>query len=76
VLIHGYGSNSAASKFRVAILVHLWERKNRNEISGIIPGESWNHVDEESKEFLRYVPELIIDVDFDRRNNGVTLVVL
>jgi len=75
-LIHGHDSTGVGEQLKLALRAHLWRQERIGEIRGFIPGERWSQFDQQSRELLKYVPELIVDSDFCRTNKGMTLIVL
>ena len=75
-LIHGYGSTGAGGKIRVQARNYLARLKNKGEIRGFIPGESFSIFDEETRNAFTLCPDLRKDADLERHNNGITFVLL
>lgn len=74
-IIHGYGSSGTGGKIRTEARNYLSRLKQRNEISGIIPGERFSIFEEETRSAFLLCSGLREDSDLDRYNNGVTFVV-
>ena len=75
-LIHGYGSTGEGGEIRIAAQRRLTEIAARGEIRGCIFGENWSRSDEHTWALIKARPELKQDRDLDRRNQGITIVVL
>jgi len=75
-LIHGYGSKGTGGEIRIAAQRRLREMMDRGEIRACIFGESWAKSDEMTWKILGSYPAMKQDTDLDRRNSGITVVVL
>jgi hypothetical protein len=75
-VIHGYGSTGAGGVLRFAIRSFLRQRKEQGEIAAFVNGESWSSFEARSKTLLAKAPELVLDSDLGRANEGITLVLL
>jgi hypothetical protein len=75
-LVHGYGSSGAGGEIRIAAQRRLTEMAGRGEIRACIFGENWAKSDEQAWSLIKARPELKQDHDLDRRNLGITIVVL
>jgi hypothetical protein len=75
-IIHGYGSSGEGGALRPALRQALALRKKEGRIRDFVPGERWGIFDETSRRMLDACPDLSRDSDLNRRNNGVTIVLL
>jgi hypothetical protein len=75
-LIHGYGSTGAAGDIRIAVQKRLRELSDQEEIRACIFGENWSKSDEDAWRLIKAHSELKYDRDFDKKNLGITIVVL
>jgi len=75
-LIHGYGSTGAGGEIRIAAQNRLREMSDRGEVRGCIFGEDWTISDERTWKVIQANPALKQDRDLNRRNLGITVVVL
>lgn len=75
-LIHGYGSTGKGGKIRTAVRRDLAKRKRDGEIRDWIPGEKFSIFESATLEAFASCDELRTDVDLNRYNTGVTIVVL
>ena len=66
-LIHGYGSSGKGGVLRVQVRDYLL-RQHRKERLSIF--------DEDTRIAMELCPELRMDRDLDRHNNGITVVIL
>ena len=75
-IIHGYGSSGKGGKIRVEARALLGRLAARREITAIIPGEDFSIFDSATLEAFRRCPDLRRDLDLERHNNGITVVIL
>jgi hypothetical protein len=75
-LVHGYGSSGAGGEIRIAVQKRLLELAQNGQIRGCIFGENWSRSDDMTWKLLQSRPELKSDSDLDRRNRGITIVLL
>jgi hypothetical protein len=75
-VIHGYGSTGTGGVLRYAVRGYLRQRKEDGDIALFVNGEEWSKFEERSRQLLARAPELRSDRDLDRRNKGITLVLL
>ena len=75
-LIHGYGSSGVGGKLRVGIRSALADHQRRGRIKAAVPGENWSIFDEGARKLLDLYPDLSRDRDFERGNQGITIVLL
>jgi DNA-nicking Smr family endonuclease len=75
-IIHGYGSSGVGGDLRIALQATLRQMADRGEIHTCIFGENWRRGDADAWALVKRFPDLKSDSDFDKRNNGITLVVL
>jgi hypothetical protein len=75
-LIHGYGSSGTGGDIRVAVQRKLVEMTESGQISDCIFGEDWSKSNEKTWKLLQSRPELKMDHDLERKNLGITIVML
>ena len=75
-LIHGYGSSGKGGVLRVQVRDYLLRRHSRGDIQAFIAGERLSIFDEDTRIAMGLCPELRMDRDLDRHNNGITVVIL
>ena len=75
-IIHGYGSSGKGGKIRIAARRELETLQKRGYVKAIIYGEKLSIFDEDTRRALAHCGELRGDPDFERHNNGVTLIML
>ena len=75
-VIHGYGSSGAGGHLRSALRKSLARRRKEGLVREIIFGEAWSAFDERTRSCLEQFPVLRTDVDLERSNEGVTIVLL
>ncbi|MEA5038401.1 MAG: Smr/MutS family protein [Clostridiaceae bacterium] len=75
-LIHGYGSSGTGGKIRIECRKYLESQQRRGEIKYFVPGEEFSIFDPQTQKLLIACPGLRRDHDLERRNNGITIVLL
>ena len=75
-LIHGYGSSGTGGKIRVGVRKRLAEMAAKGQGKAVIPGEDFSIFDENTRRALLVCDELRRDSDLERRNQGITVVLL
>lgn len=75
-LIHGYGSSGTGGKIRTAVRRKLAEMQQNRQISAVIMGEDFSIFDEGTRRGFLRCDALRRDSDLERRNQGITLVIL
>lgn len=75
-IIHGYGSSGTGGRIRVEARQYLTRLKAKREIRDFIPGEAFSIFDEATRSAFSVCGELRQDRDLERRNNGVTFILL
>jgi len=75
-VIHGYGSSGVGGQLRSALRKSLARRRKEGVIAEFIFGEAWSAFDERTRACLEQHPALRTDVDLERSNEGMTIVVM
>ena len=75
-VIHGYGSTGTGGKIRTAVRRRLWEMQATKQVKAVIAGEDFSIFDENTRLAFQLCGELRRDSDLERRNQGITLIVL
>lgn len=75
-IIHGYGSSGKGGELRWCLRERLQESKNNNYIGDFLAGEQLSNATSEGSSFLKRFPELRRDKDFNKKNRGVTFIIL
>jgi adenosylmethionine-8-amino-7-oxononanoate aminotransferase len=75
-LVHGYGSTGEGGDIRIAVQKRLVEMVQNGQICTCIFGENWSKSDEVAWKLLQSHADLKRDSDLDRRNRGITIVLL
>jgi hypothetical protein len=75
-VIHGYGSSGKGGVIGVECRKFLEYLKNRGEINTFIPGEDFRQKSGPTRNLLRRFPRLADNVNLNKGNRGITLVVL
>lgn len=75
-IIHGYGSTGVGGILRPVVRNFLRRVKEKGEIRLFVNGESFSSFDQRSKQLIAEAPQLTLDSDLGRANEGITLVLL
>ncbi len=75
-LVHGYGSSGKGSALKSALRSSLRKRRKEGKIRSFIAGEDFETFSPETLEALHEYPELGDDSDFNKSNEGITMVLL
>ena len=76
-IVHGYGSTGVGGKIRTAVRQRLKSKKAAGNIVDFIPGEAFSMFDPATQKALEdYHKELTGDRDYNRSNEGITVVIL
>lgn len=75
-VIHGYGSTGKGGVIGVECRKVLEYLKGKGEINTFIPGEEFRMKSGPTRDLLRRFPQLASNVNLNKGNRGVTLVVL
>ena len=75
-VIHGYGSHGAGGSIKKAVRVFLKGQKRLGLIKNYIPGEGWSSYKVVPLGLLQDAPELLLNLDSESFNLGMTIVVL
>jgi hypothetical protein len=75
-LIHGYGSSGTGGKIRIATRKKLTDMAGKGQIKAVIPGEDFSIFNENTRQAFLVCGDLRKDSDLERRNQGITLVLL
>ena len=75
-LIHGYGSTGKGGRIRTEARRRLGELRAKGKVKGFIPGEDFSIFNADTRSAFQACAALRQDGDLDRRNNGVTIVLL
>lgn len=75
-LVHGYGSHGTGGIILKEIRRELSGLKRRGKIKDFFSGDKWNIFDREVIEILNRDKTIVGDPDLNRKNPGITIVVL
>ena len=75
-IIHGYGSSGTGGKIRIAVRKRLWEMQAKKQVKAVIVGEDFSIFNQNTLLAFQVCEALRRDPDLERRNQGITLVVL
>jgi hypothetical protein len=75
-VIHGYGSSGVGGKLRIALRKSLLSKAKEGYLKVVVPGENWTVFDEGARKILEACREMSKDIDLDKGNEGITVVML
>lgn len=75
-VIHGYGSSGKGGSIKTDIRKTLSDYKKAGRIKDYCPGENFEPFHEDGRRVAQAMPELRRDIDYTRRNAGITIVIL
>jgi hypothetical protein len=75
-VIHGYGSTGVGGVLRLRVQKSLVNRRNQKKIRACIFGENWSSFEPDARRVLQAFPVLRKDADLNRKNEGISIVVL
>ena len=76
-IVHGYGSTGVGGKIRTAVRQRLKSKKAAGAIKDFIPGEEFSMFNAATQNALAfYHKELTEDHDYNKSNEGMTIIIL
>ena len=75
-VIHGYGSSGVGGSIKIATRQFLKTQKRLGIIKDYVPGEGWSNHKVKPMGLLEDAPELLLNLDGESFNLGVTIVIL
>ncbi len=75
-IIHGYGSKGVGGTLRDALRRSLTGMRNKNQIQHFVHGERFSFDELVAREAIDMCPALNRDSDYNRHNEGITIVIL
>lgn len=75
-LMHGYGSHGFGGVILSAVRKRLLLLKKQQKIKQYFNGDKWNIFEEDVVELLNKDKSIVGDVDLNRNNPGITIVVV
>jgi len=75
-IIHGYGSSGKGGAIKRDTHLFLAEKQLSGGIKGYVKGEDFSPFCEASRRLTALAPQLKHDSDYDRGNDGITIVLL
>jgi hypothetical protein len=75
-VIHGYGSSGVGGHLRSALRKSLSRRRKEGVVKEVIFGEAWSAFDDRTRACLEQHPSLRTDIDLERSNEGMTIIVM
>lgn len=75
-IIHGYGSTGVGGAIRIAVRDFLRKNSKMYGIKHVIFGENFNTSSASTVPIVKQYPQLRTDEDFNKENDGITIIVL
>jgi hypothetical protein len=75
-VVHGYGSHGKGGSIKLAVRQFLKEAKRKGVITDYVPGEGWSSNKVLKMGLLEDAPELLLNLDGESYNLGVTIIIL
>lgn len=75
-VIHGYGSHGKGGAIKVEARAYLKKQKKAGKIKNYIGGEGWSTYKVKELDLLEIAPELLLNLDGESFNPGMTIVLL
>ena len=75
-IIHGYGSSGKGGAIKREVITFLSQKLSSGGIKGYVKGEDFSPFTENSRRITSIYPALKRDSDYDRGNDGITIVLL
>ncbi len=75
-VIHGWGSSGTGGAIRQAVRSHLRAAASRRQVRGSLAGDDYSDATDEGRRLLDQCPSLRASLRTDRRNPGITFVML
>lgn len=74
-VIHGYGSSGKGGAIKPAVQKMLREKKNAGMVRHFVKGEDFTPFTSDGRRAVELCPQLREDMDYNRQNDGVTIVI-
>ena len=75
-IIHGYGSTGKGGILREELRDQLAAMQKSGSVKQVLYGESFNMFERAAADLTGKYPELLKDRDYNRRNQGITIVAI
>ena len=75
-VVHGYGSHGKGGSIKKAVRQFVKVQKRLGLISDYVAGEGWSSSKVKPMGLLEDAPELLLNLDGERFNLGVTIIIL
>lgn len=75
-VIHGYGSTGKGGAIKRDVQVTLQQKRASGQIRAFVKGEDFSPFDAASRLIVEKCPQMSRDIDYNRQNHGVTIVLL
>ena len=75
-IIHGYGSKGVGGKLKDALRTSLTGMRNRKQIRHFVHGERFFFYEKVARDAIDLCPALNKDPDYNKGNEGITIIIL
>lgn len=75
-VIHGYGSSGKGGAIKVDVQRFLQQKRAAGQIKAYVKGEDFSPFDASARLIVERCPQMARDIDYNRQNHGVTIVLL
>lgn len=75
-IIHGYGSSGKGGVIKADVQKLLAQKQRSGTIRGYVKGEDFSPFNETARQLVTILPALRKDRDYDRGNDGITIVLI
>ncbi|MBC8547336.1 Smr/MutS family protein [Clostridiaceae bacterium NSJ-31] len=75
-VIHGYGSSGTGGAIKADVQRVLQQKRSAGQIKAYVKGEDFSPFDASARLIVERCPQMARDIDYNRQNHGVTIVLL
>ncbi|WP_312642024.1 Smr/MutS family protein [Hydrogenoanaerobacterium sp.] len=75
-VIHGYGSSGKGGAIKTDVQRTLQQKRASGQIKAFVRGEDFSPFDASARLIVERCPQMARDIDYNRQNHGVTIVLL
>ncbi|MEF9853094.1 MAG: Smr/MutS family protein [Hydrogenoanaerobacterium sp.] len=75
-IIHGYGSTGKGGAIKQDVQRTLQQKRASGQIRAFVKGEDFSPFDASARLIIEHCPQMSRDLDYNRQNHGVTIVLL
>lgn len=75
-IIHGYGSSGKGGAIKADVQRALQQKRASGQVKAYVKGEDFSPFDSSARLIVERCPQMARDIDYNRQNHGVTIVLL